>query len=351
MKRYNAIGLVALLVLIAAFPLYAYLEPGRMDDAQAVLRQEFVAEGATIYVENCAACHGAEGEGLGAMPALNNPALASADHDLLYATIAHSPHGTIMSAWHTDEGGRLNSLQVESLVALIMNGGWSGARDLAVARGFSSPTPVAPEVELAMMESGEGDPHECQACHEEPAVHAERFGLNCSRCHTLQAWKPALLTRHTFFLDHGDEGRVACQTCHTENYAQNTCYGCHDHEPEQMETAHLQEEITEMDSCTECHPTGQEGEAARLGYGLSGQAHAAPSLEADAPASEAAVKPVSGEPDSSPSRDAAGDLDGSDQGNPSREGKGDQGGDASGVQTSSDGETQQGNGRERGGGK
>jgi mono/diheme cytochrome c family protein len=260
-----------------------------------VLRQEFVAEGAAIYVENCAACHGAAGEGLGAMPALNNPALASADHDLLYATIAHSPHGTIMSAWHTDEGGRLNSLQVESLVTLIMNGGWSKAGDLAVARGFTSPTPAAPELELATMESGEGDPHECQACHEEPAVHAERFGLNCSRCHTLQAWKPALLTRHTFYLDHGDEGQVSCQTCHDKNYSEHTCYGCHDHEPEEMETAHLEEEITDFDGCAECHPTGQEGEAARLGYGLSGQANAAPSFEVDDPASEAAEGPGGGD--------------------------------------------------------
>ena len=276
MKRYNAIGLVALLVLIAAFPIYAYLEPGRMDDAQAVLRQEFVAEGATIYVENCAACHGAEGEGLGAMPALNNPALASADHDLLYATIAHSPHGTIMSAWHTDEGGRLNSLQVESLVALIMNGGWSGARDLAVARGFSSPTPVAPEVELATMESGEGDPHECQACHEEPAVHAERFGLNCSRCHTLEAWKPALLLRHTFALDHGGEGQVACQTCHTHNYSANTCYECHDHQPADMQTLHAGEGIFELQPCEACHPTGASKEAQQLGYGLNGRTSALP---------------------------------------------------------------------------
>lgn len=343
MKKYNAIGLVALLVLVAVFPIYAYLEPGRMGEAQAVLRQAFVAEGAAIYVENCAGCHGATGEGLGAMPALNNPALASADHDLLYATIAHSPHGTIMSAWHTDEGGKLNSLQVESLVTLIMNGGWSKAGNLAVARGFTSPTPAAPEVELATMESGEGDPHECQACHEEPAVHAERFGLNCSRCHTLQAWKPALLTRHTFFLDHGDEGQVSCQTCHDENYSQHTCYGCHDHEPEEMETAHLQEEIPDFDTCAECHPTGQEGEAARLGYGLSGQANAAPFFEVDEPASEAAEEPAGVEQGSSLDPKATDNTDGYDEGNPSGPGEGDQTDEATGDQDMP--------GRERGGGK
>ena len=118
---------------------------------------------------------------------------------------------------------------------------------------------------MATLESnGEPDPHECRACHEEPAVHASRFGLNCSRCHTLQAWKPALLTRHAFQLDHGGQGEISCQTCHTHTYSEHSCYECHDHKPAQMQEVHAQEGIVEFETCIECHPTGQEGEAERL---------------------------------------------------------------------------------------
>ena len=274
MNKYYAIGMVALLVVVAALPVYAYLEPYRLTAAQDSLRRQFVAEGATLYVDNCIHCHGATGEGVGPMPPLNNPALASANHDIIYDTIAHSPHGTAMSAWHLDEGGALSSFQVEGLVTLIMDADWGRVAALAAQAGYEppDPDPPAPEVQLATMEATGEDPHECQACHEEPAVHADRFGLNCSRCHTLEAWKPAYLTRHTFFLDHGDEGKLACATCHTETYADNTCYGCHDHDPAEMEVAHAAEEIYDLDGCAECHPTGQADEAAQLGYGLSGQA-------------------------------------------------------------------------------
>jgi hypothetical protein len=108
---------------------------------------------------------------------------------------------------------------------------------------------------------GTGDPHDCVACHEEPEVHASRFGLNCASCHTLAAWKPALLTRHTFLLDHGDEGKQACQACHTDSYVEYTCYQCHDHEPGQVQEAHAAVDIPEYEACADCHPTGEPGEA------------------------------------------------------------------------------------------
>jgi hypothetical protein len=177
-----------------------------------------------------------------------------------------------MSAWHVDDGGGLNSFQVEGLVTLIMSADWTEVSRLATVKGFREPALADPRAELATMEAGgQDDPHECRACHEDPEVHAERFGLNCSRCHTPEAWKPALLLRHTFALDHGEKGKVACQTCHTKTYFENTCYGCHDHEPTEMKAVHEAEGIFEMEPCGECHPTGASGEAERLGFGLGGQ--------------------------------------------------------------------------------
>jgi mono/diheme cytochrome c family protein len=271
MNRYYTVSLVALLVLVIALPIYALLEPQRMAAAQGQLQARFTADGAAMYVDNCAVCHGPGGEGIGSMPSLNRLGEGQASRSALYDIVAHSPHGTVMSAWHVDEGGSLNHYQVESLITLIMNGDWERVDAMAANRRLESPEISSPDEELATMEGTGEDPHECRACHEEPDVHAERFGLNCSRCHTLQAWKPALLTRHTFFLDHGGEGKVSCQTCHVESYASNTCYGCHEHVPADMQAVHLAEGIEELEPCATCHPTGLEGEAAALGYGLSGQ--------------------------------------------------------------------------------
>ena len=48
---------------------------------------------------------------------------------------------------------------------------------------------------------------------------------------------------------------LACETCHTKTYQTHTCYGCHDHTPEQMEEVHLAENITKYENCQECRPT------------------------------------------------------------------------------------------------
>ncbi len=264
MSRYEFIGIVALVVLIVVLPVYALLEPSRLDQDQSDLRRQYLADGTQLYLENCVQCHGPTGAGVGAMPALDTLGPGRADPDLLFRTIALSPHGTTMAAWHVDEGGKLNNYQVQGLVTLILHADWPQLGALAVEQDVVPPTPGANDVDISTLELEDAmDPHECRACHEEPDLHAERFGLNCSRCHTLDAWKPALLWRHTFRLDHGGEGSVACQTCHTQNYAENTCYECHDHDPGEMEGIHADEEIFEFAGCVDCHPTGEAGEGER----------------------------------------------------------------------------------------
>lgn len=275
MKIYNILSVICLVVLVLALPIYARWEPMRMDLAQARLRDQFVADAAVLYLETCASCHGLDGNGLGAMPALNGPGLVAADSRMLFNTIAHSPHGSAMASWHVEEGGILNTYEVQGLVTLIREADWHSVSDLASSRAFSFAPPSVSEADITALEGVGEDPHECRACHEEPAMHADRFGLNCARCHGLEAWKPALLTRHTFLLDHGGQGKVACETCHTTTYSAHTCYGCHDHTPEQMESTHVDLDIYELANCAECHPTGQEGEA------IQWQASATPPLPRD----------------------------------------------------------------------
>jgi hypothetical protein len=101
-----------------------------------------------------------------------------------------------------------------------------------------------------------GTPQECHLCHQEPAVHAGFFGLNCQDCHTARAWSPALLKAHKFPLSHG--GAPSCQTCHLSNYVEYTCYGCHDHLQTEIMASHLAigVSLTELPNCTKCHPAG-----------------------------------------------------------------------------------------------
>ncbi len=103
---------------------------------------------------------------------------------------------------------------------------------------------------------------ECQACHAEPEVHAGSFGTQCAYCHDATSWTPARLRVHNFSLDHGDQGELACEVCHNQRYSEYTCYGCHEHQPDEILAEHLEEGISreEIASCIQCHPTGTENE-------------------------------------------------------------------------------------------
>jgi hypothetical protein len=111
--------------------------------------------------------------------------------------------------------------------------------------------------------SFQGTPTDCVACHVEPAFHLAAFGATaCSDCHTTSAWQPARFDRpHTFPLDHGESGISACQTCHPTQVQDYTCYGCHEHQPAEIEEEHRDEGITDFQDCVSCHPTGLEDEA------------------------------------------------------------------------------------------
>lgn len=103
-----------------------------------------------------------------------------------------------------------------------------------------------------------GTPTACSACHGEPSVHRGLFGLNCAACHTTSAWLPASFSGpHTFPMNHGDAGGQ-CSTCHPSGYTEYTCYGCHKHDPAEIEKKHREEGISDFSDCTRCHPTGNK---------------------------------------------------------------------------------------------
>ena len=109
---------------------------------------------------------------------------------------------------------------------------------------------------------------DCADCHEDPKVHAGEFGLHCDWCHSVTAWSPAQLTEHPFRLNHGGLDEATCETCHPEKHVTYTCYGCHDHQPAEMQELHAQQGIDQLEPCAECHPTGLEGEAGEAELGV-----------------------------------------------------------------------------------
>ncbi len=107
-----------------------------------------------------------------------------------------------------------------------------------------------------------GTPTECVKCHAEPDIHAGFFGLQCGNCHTAQAWSPAEMQVHGFPLDHGGQGEMSCTVCHVGSYVQYTCYGCHDHQPDEIRASHIQANVSlvELPNCASCHPNGLKDE-------------------------------------------------------------------------------------------
>jgi mono/diheme cytochrome c family protein len=88
-----------------------------------------VLEFSTLYAENCAGCHGAEGRG-GPAIALANPVyLAIVDENTMRKVVANGVRGTAMPAFGQGAGGMLTDKQIEVITNEIFSR-WSRKRIL-----------------------------------------------------------------------------------------------------------------------------------------------------------------------------------------------------------------------------
>ncbi len=111
------VGLLAAMVL--AFPLYRFVEPSARDEARALQLQSLEAQGSQLFQQNCAACHGLNGEG-GIGPALNSQQYLQAASDTQTRLIVSvGVPGTQMAAWSLDYGGTLTSEQIKAISTFI----------------------------------------------------------------------------------------------------------------------------------------------------------------------------------------------------------------------------------------
>lgn len=107
------------LAILVTFQIYVMWEPARIRADEAADRASAVAAGGELYAENCAACHGENGEG-GTGPALNSKGLlaGTTDAGLFNLTRTGIP-GTVMPAWGQAFGGPFTDEQITRLVAFI----------------------------------------------------------------------------------------------------------------------------------------------------------------------------------------------------------------------------------------
>jgi mono/diheme cytochrome c family protein len=160
--RLRTIGLTLLAVLMLSF-LWAARIRAQEDNGD---KQQL---GAQIYADNCAVCHGADGEGrIGAVLAKDwpsiRPDLASRE------AIAKGVPGSVMPAWSQENGGPLTDEEINAVVSYILSwqtGGAPAYTPAATATSFPEISPI-PEIE--------GDPNQGAVLYEE----------NCTVCHGAQ---------------------------------------------------------------------------------------------------------------------------------------------------------------------
>ena len=111
---------------------------GKPSKDSEVLAPNEVLEFGTLYAENCAGCHGADGRG-GAAIALANPVyLAIADDAVIRKVIAKGVRGTAMPALAVSAGGMLTDGQIDVITKGIRSR-WSrqGVLDPATAPSYA----------------------------------------------------------------------------------------------------------------------------------------------------------------------------------------------------------------------
>ena len=118
-RRWQGVGVVVLLLLVLAFPIYRLTEDARLDDALASEAHAQVVAGRQLYALNCASCHGERGQGVDA-PALNSQQfLQSVSDEQMHGIIAGGIPGSAMPAWLDEYGGPLTDQQIAAVVAYI----------------------------------------------------------------------------------------------------------------------------------------------------------------------------------------------------------------------------------------
>ena len=158
MKQLNSLSALTILssILLAAC---STLNREPRTDPEPIAPNQ-VADFDTLYSQNCAGCHGAQGRG-GASIALANPIyLAIVDETTLRDVVAKGARGTSMPAFAQSAGGMLTEQQIALITSGIISH-WGNKRGLDGANPPSYTAKAAGNVDHGQLVFGTY----CASCH------------------------------------------------------------------------------------------------------------------------------------------------------------------------------------------
>ncbi len=147
------VGILATTLIVTGIAWYAWNEPSRLEATRAKQLTTDLNGAMTLYAQNCAVCHGAAGEGIGATPALSNPALQEMDVETITKIISRGLYGSTMTAWSLEDGGSLSEYQIGQLVNLIHHGDWGATQARVVNLGLAPLIPFVSEADPLILDS------------------------------------------------------------------------------------------------------------------------------------------------------------------------------------------------------
>lgn len=146
---------------------------------------DFLADGLTLYAENCASCHGANMEGTTLAPALNTDTLREKETYEIVRIITEGVPGTLMASWDN----ALDDAQVDSVVALLLR--WPEVQ----AAGVEIPVVEAEPIDMSPEAIARGE---------------HLFDILCTSCHGVDGYgspmAPAL--NNALFLDSTSDAAI-----------------------------------------------------------------------------------------------------------------------------------------------
>jgi mono/diheme cytochrome c family protein len=151
--RLLSIGLALTLALFLGFGFYWFDEPARMAAAVDQLQATRAEHGRVRFAENCAICHGPQGEGVTAPTMNSQEFLMSVSDEVIFSLIRSGVPGTAMPSWSQAFGGPFPDDEIRDLVAYIRS--WEPTAPPSAAR----PRMADAEQGAALFASA------CFACH------------------------------------------------------------------------------------------------------------------------------------------------------------------------------------------
>lgn len=181
MRVWMIVGMIATAIIAVILPIYAFNETNRMAQAQVELLTESIERGQVIYAENCVVCHGVDGQGISAYPGLDNQGVREMDYEAIFKVIERGRYGTAMAAWSVNEGGVLNDMQLDQLIAMIQHGDWAETAHTVERLGLTPPAAISIEISDEILAELAALPHGEVIARAFPV-----YAANCTGCHGVE---------------------------------------------------------------------------------------------------------------------------------------------------------------------